>query len=89
MSFSPLPKAARPETLGQSRTWDCRANEAEAAGLCRRCAGQWAWGLQIGFARAYPPCSRCQEIVDQWPYTEKPNNWKGRPVGGLNKWASK
>jgi hypothetical protein len=71
----------RPETLGQARTWDSNANAWEDFGLCRACAGQAAWGAQLGFAEVHPPCPDCAPKIAHLP-TLKPNEWR-MPEGGV------
>lgn len=56
-----------PETTRQSQTWETTANFYEQDGLCRGCAGQAAYGHQLGFSRIHPPCDACQPIVDDFP----------------------
>lgn len=56
-----------PETMSQAHTWVVTANAYEADGLCRGCAGQAAYGHQLGFSRVHPPCDTCQPIVDTFP----------------------
>jgi hypothetical protein len=72
-------KAARPETLRQAQRWDIEANRAEDLGLCRRCAGQYAWGVQIGFGLSRPPCPTCADVVDMLGGQERPNGWRVLP----------
>jgi hypothetical protein len=53
----------RPETLRQARTWETVKGHYEAAGLCEGCAGQAAYGAQLGFAKINPPCDHCSYVV--------------------------
>lgn len=52
----------RPETLRQARTWETVKGHYEDAGLCGGCAGQAAYGHQLGFAKIKPPCAECAYI---------------------------
>ena len=56
-----------PESFRQAHTWEVTANHYEADGLCRGCAGQAAYGHQLGFSRIQPPCGPCQSVVDGFP----------------------
>ena len=56
-------KGDRPETLRQAETWENVKNKYVAAGLDNGCAGQAAYGHQMGFARIHPPCPACQLIT--------------------------
>jgi hypothetical protein len=66
---------ARPESLDQARRCDVQKNRAIAHGMCNRCAGQYAWGLQIGFTHSRPPCSTCAVILAATPGEARPNGW--------------
>jgi hypothetical protein len=46
----------RPETVRQAVTWENTKNKYMAAGLCGGCAGQAAYGHQLGFHRIKDPC---------------------------------
>lgn len=50
-------KGDRPETLRQAETWENVKNKYVAAGLCNGCAGQAAYGHQMGFHRIQQPCA--------------------------------
>ena len=65
----------RPETLEQARRWDVQKSRALAHGLCERCAGQYSWGLQIGFTHSRPPCPSCAVIVAATVGEARPNGW--------------
>ena len=69
------PRITHPETPNQARRWDVQKSRAVAHGLCSRCAGQYAWGLQVGFAHSRPPCSNCAVIVGSTPGETRPNGW--------------
>lgn len=56
-----------PETIQQARTWETVASAYQGEGLCRGCAGQAAYGHQLGFLRVKSPCVDCQPIVDGFP----------------------
>lgn len=49
-------KRDKPETARQAGTWENVKNRYADAGLCNGCAGQAAYGHQLGFARIHPPC---------------------------------
>lgn len=64
-------KKDKPETARQAQTWENTKNKYVAAGLCNGCAGQAAYGHQMGFHRIHPPCGSCRgrtvppELVDR------------------------
>jgi hypothetical protein len=66
----------KPETLRQAERWNVAANRAERLGLCRRCAGQYAWGAQIGFSLSHPPCPACARLIETLGAAPKPNGWR-------------
>jgi hypothetical protein len=70
------PAAERPETIDQARRWDVVKARAIAFGMCNRCAAQYAWGLQIGFARSHPPCGSCALLIGPVIGEARPNGWK-------------
>ena len=74
-SKSSGPASARPETIEQARRWDVQKSRALAFGLCDRCAAQFAWGLQIGFAKSRPPCASCAQILAVAVGERRPNGW--------------
>ena len=49
-----------PENLSQAQYWQWIKNKYFAAGLCNGCAGQAAYGHQLGFSRVHDPCSACR-----------------------------
>lgn len=51
-----MPKRDKPETARQAETWQNTKGKYLAAGLCNACAGQAAYGHQLGFHRIQPPC---------------------------------
>lgn len=51
------------ETLRMAQHWDNRLAKYEAAGFCRVCSTQAAWGHSIGFARVRPACSSCRGLT--------------------------
>lgn len=67
--------ATRPETLDQAHRCDVQKSRAIARGLCDKCAGQYAWGLQVGFTHSRPPCSSCAVILAATPGETRPNGW--------------
>ncbi len=60
-------KACAPETLRQAQRWDTVKGAYLQVGLCERCAGQAAWGHQIGFSMINPPCEKCVHAVAAFP----------------------
>ena len=50
-------KKDKPETPRQAGTWQNTKTKYLAAGLCNGCAGQAAYGHQMGFHRIQPPCT--------------------------------
>jgi hypothetical protein len=56
--------------------WDVQKSRAIARGLCERCAGQYAWGLQIGFTYSHPPCGKCAVIIASAIGELRPNGWR-------------
>jgi hypothetical protein len=70
------PAAQRPETLDQARRWDVQRARAAAAGLCDRCASQYASGLALGFSLSHPPCIECAEILAVSSGDTRPNGWR-------------
>lgn len=72
----PLSKAERPETLRQAITWESVKRNYLQHGLCDRCAGQAAWGHQIGFSRLEQlPCGKCWPAVQRLPKAQ-PDGWR-------------
>lgn len=61
------PKATRPETLRQARSWQQVLGVYRTAGLCDRCAAQAAYGHAVGFSLIHPPCQGCVPIVARLP----------------------
>lgn len=67
---------SRPETIDEARRWQTRHNKYVAAGICPRCAGQAAYGHQLGWSNVYPPCSTCWPVVTGWDSpTGSPSGW--------------
>lgn len=58
-----------PETKRQAQSWEVTANLYEADGLCRGCAGQAAYGHQVGFSRIKEPCEACRPVVSGFPFS--------------------
>jgi hypothetical protein len=71
------PKVTPSETLVQARTWMTVKNIYRELGLCNGCAGQAAYGHQMGFAAVHPPCPACEKVIAAFPI-EKPNGWRTR-----------
>jgi hypothetical protein len=57
--------ASPPETKRQAQRWDANVKAYKAKGLCGACAGQAAYGHQLGFDAIAPPCEICRPIVDR------------------------
>jgi hypothetical protein len=53
----------RPETFRQAQTWETVKGHYEDAGLDGSCAGQAAYGHQMGFRKIKPPCPVCAAIT--------------------------
>ncbi len=77
------PSITHPETLDQARRWDVQKSRAIAHGLCGKCAGQYAWGLQVGFTHSRPPCDSCAVIVGSTPGGTRPNGWVNMRLGNV------
>jgi hypothetical protein len=56
-------KGDRPETVRQAQTWETVKGHYVAAGLDDGCAGQAAYGHQMGFSRVKDPCVTCRTIT--------------------------
>lgn len=63
MAATPKRQGDRPETMRQAHTWENVKRRYEAAGLCGGCAGQVAYGHQLGFAKINDPCPACRSVV--------------------------
>jgi hypothetical protein len=76
------PKAERPETIAAARKWDAVANAYQRDSLCRACAGQAAWGHQVGFSLIKPPCPACAPVVAMFPQEAAAGSgWRRYPSG--------
>ena len=76
-----------PETIRQAHTWETVKRQVLRAGLCEKCAAQYAWGCQIGFTLSHPPCGACTEVVAQHGGRERPNGWRTlHTVKGFGTW---
>lgn len=78
-------KAPKPETQGQADAWQQVCRLAERAGLCSRCAAQFAWGAQEGsggFSSIHAPCAPCTIVMLDWPVV-RANGWR-TPRGKLS-----
>jgi hypothetical protein len=71
-----VPAIERAETLAQATRWDVQKSRAMAVGLCETCAGQYSWGLQIGFTLSKPPCRRCAAVLALASGAARPNGWR-------------
>lgn len=56
-------KLRQPETQYQAAYWQRLNNEAVAAGFCVRCAAQYGYGRQHGWAQVHPPCLACRVLA--------------------------
>jgi hypothetical protein len=56
-------KRDKPETPRQAATWENVKNRYVEAGLCTGCAGQAAYGHQLGFTRIKDPCDNCRTVT--------------------------
>lgn len=64
------------ESPRMARRWQSNLSRYANAGLCPRCAGQAAFGHQLGWANVFPPCSVCWPIVTSWANpTGSPSGW--------------
>lgn len=86
---APKPK---PESVRQAERWMTVCRLAESAGLCSRCASQFAWGVQGGaggFSSVHPPCAACVVVMLYWPVV-RPNGWRspGGDVSVRGTWVS-
>lgn len=59
-----------PETIRQARTWVTTKGHYLELGLCSTCAAQAAYGHQLGFGRANPPCASCLPVILSLPVNE-------------------
>lgn len=66
-----MPKRDKPETFRQAATWENVKRRYADAGLCAGCAGQAAYGHQLGFARIKDPCDTCRSVVLPAELTDK------------------
>lgn len=64
---SPSKASRLPETPRQAEWWQRVYGWYDRAGLCPRCSAQGAWGHQLGFSNAKPPCNPCAVIVAEFP----------------------
>lgn len=73
------PKVARTtaETPGQVKTWDEAKSRYLRAGFCHRCASQAAWGHQLGFTHAAPPCTTCAGLPVPASAGARATAWSG------------
>lgn len=65
----------KPETLRQAQRFDAYSREARNAGLCDRCAPQYAYGRRDGFSTVHPPCAECVVVMVPWPVAAV-NRWR-------------
>ena len=88
----PSPKKPKPETQSQANRWQRVCRLAEEAGLCSRCAAQFAWATQGGaggFSSVHPPCAACTVVMLEWPAV-RANGWRA-PNGDTSRsetWAA-
>lgn len=69
------PTVDRPETLRQARRFEVHKGEYLHLGLCHPCAGQGAYGRQLGFRSVHPPCPGCLLLLTALPVAA-PNGWR-------------
>jgi hypothetical protein len=70
-------KARSPHaTRRQAQRWDAHVEAYKARGLCVGCAGQAAYGHQLGFNVIKPPCEECQPLVDTFRGEPLANGWR-------------
>jgi hypothetical protein len=75
MSEEVMVKSA-PETVYAAVRWENVCRRYEAKGLCRRCAGQAAWGHQNGFLSIHDPCDVCKPVVAKLPMPSSNDAWR-------------
>jgi hypothetical protein len=63
------------ENIAQAQYWQSIKNKYLAAGLCNGCAGQAAYGHQLGFSRVHDPCSACRGIQVPVSLTYRHGGW--------------
>lgn len=64
------------ETVREAITWENVCRRYEVKGLCRKCAGQAAWGHQNGFLSIHPPCATCAPLVAKLPMASSNDAWR-------------
>lgn len=69
---------AIPESPSQAKAWDLRKKRYLRAGLCHACAGQAAWGHQLGFQAVKEPCMTCMHVVLEFARDEA-GLWRSQP----------
>ena len=74
------PKADRPETLRQAKTWTTNKNRYLKLGLCQHCASQASWGHSIGFSRSLQPCDQCAPVIASFAIARS-NGWRSADMG--------
>jgi hypothetical protein len=72
----------KPETFRQAQYWQKVKSKYLAAGLCNGCAGQAAYGHQLGFARIQDPCDVCLMTALPQDMIEKHGVWGQRWLVG-------
>jgi hypothetical protein len=76
---TPLGRASqrKPESPAQARTWEKTKGTYIGLGLDERCAAMAAWGHQVGFDLADPPCPACRRLLEDLSLPrQEPNNWR-------------
>lgn len=93
MSASTSHAPAKPETVAQAIVWDVVKAKYVADGLCHACAGQAAYGHQLGWhyksnrpwpdadRGIKPPCEQCAPIVATFPIEIPGSPWRRWPKG--------
>jgi hypothetical protein len=62
--------------MRQAQTWETNKGRGLNLGPCEKCAAQYAWGIQIGFTMAKPPCNTCQALMAELPGRNRLNEWR-------------
>lgn len=81
-SHTATPKVSRaaPETASEAAEYDKRVSRYRRAGFCDACAGQAAWGGQLGFSNVRPPCPTCTGLTPPAGTGVRAAAWAGEPT---------
>jgi hypothetical protein len=78
-----------PETKRQAQRWDAHVKAYRALGLCVACAGQAAYGHQLGFDAIAPPCETCRPLVNASAGERLGRGWRSMVAETVaEKWLS-